>query len=77
MADPSDLQRFLAYAQAFEIAFASDAWDGIAPFFADGARHVVHGAAPSAGSSAPHTPSSPARPLPVRWRVRRPEWWSG
>ena len=46
MADASDLPRFLAYAQAFEIAFASDAWEGIAPFFADGARHVVHGAAP-------------------------------
>jgi hypothetical protein len=46
MADPSDLQRFMDYAQAFEVAFWSDAWDGIAPFFADDARHVVHGAAP-------------------------------
>jgi hypothetical protein len=46
MADPTDLQRFIAYAQAFEVAFWNDAWDGIAPFFADGARHLVHGAAP-------------------------------
>jgi hypothetical protein len=46
MADPTDLQRFIAYAQAFEVAFWSDGWDGIAPFFADGARHLVHGAAP-------------------------------
>ena len=46
MADPSDLQRFIAYAQAFEVAFWGDAWEGIAPFFADDARHLVHGAAP-------------------------------
>lgn len=46
MADPSELQRFIAYAQAFEVAFWNDAWDGIAPFFAADARHLVHGAAP-------------------------------
>lgn len=36
----TDLQRLFEYAQAFELACLADAWSAIAPFFADGARHV-------------------------------------
>jgi predicted ester cyclase len=42
----SDLERFFAYAKAFEMAYIADAWPSIAPFFADDARHVVHDAGP-------------------------------
>ena len=37
----STLRAFLQYAQAFELAYLSDDWSIIAPFFAEGARHVV------------------------------------
>jgi len=46
MADPSDLARFLAYAQAFELAYWADAWAALEPFLHEDARHVVHGAPP-------------------------------
>ncbi|HME68674.1 MAG TPA: nuclear transport factor 2 family protein [Myxococcota bacterium] len=41
MAAASDLERFMGYALAFEQAFWAEAWDGLLPFFADDARHVV------------------------------------
>ena len=39
----SDLERFMGYALAFEQAFWTEAWDGILPFFAEDARHIVRG----------------------------------
>jgi predicted ester cyclase len=44
----SDLERFIAYAQVFEVAYWADAWSGLDPFLCDDVRHVVHGAAPLA-----------------------------
>jgi hypothetical protein len=46
MSQPSDLERFLQYARAFELAAVADAWAGIEPFFTDDARHLVHAAKP-------------------------------
>jgi hypothetical protein len=37
----SDLERFMGYALAFEQAFWAEAWEGILPFFAGDAGHVV------------------------------------
>lgn len=37
----SDLQAFYEYAQAFELAYLSDDWSVIRPYFADNARHTV------------------------------------
>jgi len=37
----SDLGSFYEYVQAFELAYLSDDWSLIQPFFADDARHVV------------------------------------
>jgi predicted ester cyclase len=48
----SDLSRFLEYAREFEIAQASDDFDRIARFFAQGAKHVVVGVEPLAADDA-------------------------
>jgi len=42
----SDLARFLDYARAFEVAFVSDDFRHIEPFFAESACHRVPGCAP-------------------------------
>ncbi len=44
----TDLTRFFAYVQAFEMAFVTDDWSLIAPHFAWGAVHRVDAAAPLA-----------------------------
>jgi hypothetical protein len=41
MAAASDLERFMEYALAFEQAFWAEAWEGLLPFFAEDARHIV------------------------------------
>lgn len=45
----SKIARFAAYAEAFEKAFASDDWSGVAPFFSEGAVYEVGLAAPLGG----------------------------
>lgn len=42
----TDLARFLEYARSFEVALATDRFEGIAPFFAADARHTVEGIDP-------------------------------
>lgn len=42
----SDLERFLGYARAFELAYLSDVWSGVEATLADDARHVVTAAPP-------------------------------
>lgn len=44
----TDLTRFFAYIQAFEMAYMTDDWSLIAPHFAAGAVHHVEGASPLA-----------------------------
>lgn len=46
MAGPSDLERFLAYARVFELAYWSDDWSLLAPHWREDGVHLVHGAAP-------------------------------
>lgn len=46
MAGPSDLERFLGYARAFEQAFWSDDWTLLAPHWREDGVHLVHGAPP-------------------------------
>jgi hypothetical protein len=46
MSGASDLERLLGYARSFELAVLADAWPALAPWFADGARHLVRAAAP-------------------------------
>ena len=41
MSEPTDLERFFAYARAFELAVVSDDFSVIEPFFADDAYHDV------------------------------------
>jgi hypothetical protein len=48
MAGASDLERFLGYARAFELAVLVDAWAGLEPWFHEDARHVVHSEGPLA-----------------------------
>lgn len=43
---PTDLERFLGYARAFEQAFWSDDWRLLAPHWREDGVHRVHGAAP-------------------------------
>jgi hypothetical protein len=38
----SDLERFLGYVRAFELAYLADAWPALEPHLAPDARHVVH-----------------------------------
>lgn len=47
-AGPTDLERFLGYARAFELAYWSDDWSLIAPHWRADGVHRVHGAAPLA-----------------------------
>ena len=42
----SDLRAFYEYAQAFELAYLSDDWSMIRPFFADDSRHLVTNGGP-------------------------------
>lgn len=42
----SDLERFLGYVRAFELAQLADAWGALEPHLAEEARHVVHCAGP-------------------------------
>ncbi len=46
MSEETDLQRFIGYVQAFELAQAADAWQVIEPFFAQNAVRVVHEGGP-------------------------------
>jgi hypothetical protein len=46
MSGASDYERLLGYARTFELAVLADAWPALEPWFADGARHRVHAAAP-------------------------------
>lgn len=46
MAGPTDLERFLAYARTFELAYWSDDWSLLAPHWREDGVHRVHGAAP-------------------------------
>jgi hypothetical protein len=43
------IARFAAYAAAFERAYASDDWSGVAPFFHEDAVYEVHSALPFGG----------------------------
>lgn len=49
MANPGDLERFLDYVRAFEIAQATDAWHLIERCFALEAVHLVHHGGPLGG----------------------------
>lgn len=42
----SDLERFLGYARAFEVAYLSDVWSGVEASLAEDARHIVRAAPP-------------------------------
>jgi hypothetical protein len=42
----SDLERFLGFASAFELAYWTDDFTRLAPFLADDARHLVHAEGP-------------------------------
>ena len=46
MSGATDLERLVGYARTFELAVLADAWTALEPWFADGARHRVHAAAP-------------------------------
>jgi hypothetical protein len=48
MTGPSDLERFLGYARAFEQAYWSDDWSRLAAHWREDGAHVVHGAPPLA-----------------------------
>lgn len=52
VANPGDLERFLDYVRAFEIAQATDAWHLIEPCFALEAVHLVHHGGPLGGEDA-------------------------
>lgn len=64
--EPSPLQRFLAYATAFELAFALDDWSLLEPYFAPEARRECRGLVPFALSAA----SGPAAVASLRDHVR-------
>ncbi|MCG8589220.1 MAG: ester cyclase [Proteobacteria bacterium] len=42
MSTPTDLERFIGYAQAFELAQAGEAWPVLEPHFCEDAVHLVH-----------------------------------
>ena len=70
----SDVEVFLAYAAAFEVAYATDEWTKVRECFADDAVYEVEGGPPFArqedGGIRLHaearTPASPLRPLLIR-----------
>jgi len=41
MSNPTDLERFFEYARAFELAYVSDDFSGLVPYFTEQARHEV------------------------------------
>lgn len=49
MSNDDDLVTFLRYAQAFELAWLSDDWSGVADCFTDDAEYVVHDGGPFGG----------------------------
>jgi hypothetical protein len=48
MAGASDLERFLGFARAFELAFVADTWAALEPWLHEDARHLVHSEPPLA-----------------------------
>jgi steroid delta-isomerase-like uncharacterized protein len=78
----SNLTAFLAYARAFELAWLTDDWSGVAACFADDARYEAHDAGPFGGGAAGRDGVVAAlrestRAMDRRFDVRIPEILAG